>query len=620
MRLRQLIALFAVLTLAGPSAALAADTTTTDESEGKLMLVLDSSGSMKESASGGGTKIDAAKKALKQVVSELPDGAQVGMRVFGAKVFSAKDKGACADTQNVVPVGTLDRAALLAQIDSYKPYGETPIGNALKGAAKDLGTTGKRTIVLLSDGEPTCSPDPCTVAKALRKSGVDLKINVVGLSVSGKARSALQCIADGGGGTYYDVNSPQELAASLVTVSVRALREFSIKGKPISGGRTATSATPVKTGQYTDTSKGEGTDNYYLLKKPQGGSVAVAVTSRPPTDGEFTQSLTVELLTPDGTSCTRTHDRRVNILQTRSILSSGAYFAPNDMRMRNSTPCLKATEFVARVAYDGTSTKVPYELVVQTFPKIANLANLPPAVERAEFASYVTPVRGQGEGEPIVGGASFNDSPSIKDGLYTDTLRAGEQLIYRVPVGWGQVPRMTITVESDANASRVLGILGISLNLGAFNPLRQPLQQSFNVDTGARGSGRYMGGEPEVLTAAFIPVRARNIEPIETTVNENAMAGDYYFSIEMGAPGDGERNFAAPLTIAVEVEGKESGAPKYARAFTKAGDKAKTRDKADSDGGVSTVLLVGVGTVAVLTLGSGALILRRRRGKQATRA
>ena len=41
-------------------------------------------------------------------------------------------------------------------------------GSALKGAAEDLGTEGKRTIVLLSDGEPTCSPDPCKVAKDLR--------------------------------------------------------------------------------------------------------------------------------------------------------------------------------------------------------------------------------------------------------------------------------------------------------------------------------------------------------------------------------------------------------------------------------------------------------------------
>src|SRR5690242_21692889 len=76
------------------------DDATQVESKGKLVLLLDSSGSMKESA-GGQTKISAAKTALEDVVSQLPDDAQVGVRVFGAKVFSAKDKGACTDTQNV---------------------------------------------------------------------------------------------------------------------------------------------------------------------------------------------------------------------------------------------------------------------------------------------------------------------------------------------------------------------------------------------------------------------------------------------------------------------------------------------------------------------------------------
>jgi len=120
MRLCQLGALCAVFALVAAGTTYAvAETPNETEVDGRLMLVLDSSGSMKEPVSGGGTKIDAAKKALKEVAAELPDDAEVGMRVFGAKVFSAKDKGACTDTQNVVPVG-------------------------------------KRTILLLSDGEPTC--------------------------------------------------------------------------------------------------------------------------------------------------------------------------------------------------------------------------------------------------------------------------------------------------------------------------------------------------------------------------------------------------------------------------------------------------------------------------------
>ena len=166
---------------AGPSSAAPGD-------RGRLMLVLDSSGSMAEPASGGGTKIQAAKTALHDVVDGLPTDAEVGMRVYGAKVFSRSDAGACTDSQRVVDLGSDNRADLQSAIDAYKPYGETPIGYALQEAAADLGGEGPRSIVLVSDGEPTCPPDPCKVARQISKDGVDVRIDVVGLDVSGNMR------------------------------------------------------------------------------------------------------------------------------------------------------------------------------------------------------------------------------------------------------------------------------------------------------------------------------------------------------------------------------------------------------------------------------------------------
>src|SRR5215467_12307867 len=59
-----------------------------DPSKGKLLLVLDSSGSMKGADASGATKIAAAKKALRSVIDHLPDRAQVGLRVYGATVFA----------------------------------------------------------------------------------------------------------------------------------------------------------------------------------------------------------------------------------------------------------------------------------------------------------------------------------------------------------------------------------------------------------------------------------------------------------------------------------------------------------------------------------------------------
>ena len=98
------------------------------EDAGPMMLVLDSSGSMKEKAASGVTKISAAREALGTVIDGLPEGQDVGLRVYGAKAFSRDDKGACTDSQRVVDPATGNRAQLKRAIATYKPFGETPTG------------------------------------------------------------------------------------------------------------------------------------------------------------------------------------------------------------------------------------------------------------------------------------------------------------------------------------------------------------------------------------------------------------------------------------------------------------------------------------------------------------
>src|SRR5262245_60173935 len=53
-----------------------------------VMLVLDASGSMKEPA-GGIVKIAAAKQAVRTLVDQAPDGAQLGLTVYGTGTGSA---------------------------------------------------------------------------------------------------------------------------------------------------------------------------------------------------------------------------------------------------------------------------------------------------------------------------------------------------------------------------------------------------------------------------------------------------------------------------------------------------------------------------------------------------
>lgn len=598
---RILIAAVLVACSAGLAPAQAEDDTST-EVDGKLVLLLDSSGSMKESA-GGQTKIAAAKAALIDVVRQLPDDAQVGVRVFGAKVFSAKDKGACIDTQNVVPVGPLDRDGIIAAVDGYKPYGETPIGNALKGAAEDLGSEGKRTIVLLSDGEPTCSPDPCKVAKDLRAQGVDLTVNVVGLSVSGKARDALRCIADAGGGTYYGVDKPDELASSLVTTSVRAFREFSISGTPVVGGTSSGDPTAIKPGRYTDETIGADAPRHYSVDVPSKGGVVVSMTGRPEHKEAIVERVKVQLTTSGGELCAQGVAQRANTLRLRSIISTAAYYSPLAKNIK--TACLKAKRLLVMVGSDAT-VPFPYELRVTQVPEVTNVAELPAVSPEAKGELAV--VEQTSTRTPVVGGAGFADAPELKPGTYTDSIRPGEQLLYKVSVGWGQAPHVTMRLETDAQADQALGVIGRTAMLKTFSPFGAQLTSY--TGPGVTNAGSYRGSEPRVVTNDHGPVVLRNIEAGSDPLSALSYAGDFYFSLEFSEDSDAKESYAVPLTIAVDVEGTESGVPAFA---TPAKGAPKQAPASDSEDGGPPWLPIGIGVGIAVLLAAGFALGRRTR-------
>jgi Ca-activated chloride channel family protein len=576
--------------------------------DGRLVLVLDSSGSMQEPAPGGATKIEAARDALTGVVESLPDDAEVGMRVFGATVFSRRDKGACADTQNVVPVGPLDREALAAQIAAYEPYGETPIGNALRGAARDLGGEGKRTIVLLSDGEPTCAPDPCRVARDLRERGVDLTVNVVGLDVSGPARRKLGCIARAGGGTYYDVSDPDELAGSLVSVSVRALREFSVSGTPVGGGTTEREALELSAGQYTDTIRSGEAGRYYVVPKPRGWGLAVGVTARPPSSDATLEGFDLALRTPQGASCGDVDVNRTNVLQERAVVSAGVSFVPGVSAGADET-CAGAERLLVEVLYDDDTFDKPFEMTIADRPPAENLRALPAAATEEEYRPLVRAARVPGDPQPVLGGAGFHDAPVLEPGVYADSLRPGEQLMYRVPVGWGQSARMTVTAGPEALAGDVLGVQGDTMELTAFTPFRQELHPVTYSGAPVRESDFYNGDEPTALTFATAPVRLRNAEVFDMHVDSTTQAGEYWFGVEMGRLSD-ETRFAAPLTIEVEVVGDVAGEPAFAGAPSPAAESSP----ADDTGGTRGVGDTGDGAAGRPVGGDGSGDAARKPG------
>ncbi|MBW3653517.1 MAG: VWA domain-containing protein [Actinobacteria bacterium] len=249
----------------------------------RIVLAFDASESMKTDYGDGRSKIAAAQDAAVALLEELPSQTLVGLRVFGGSRPSRPIGPACRDSKLVLPIGPLDRDGAERQIRSFKAIGRTPIAHALEQAAEDLGDSGSRTIVLVSDGKDTCvPPQPCEVAERIAKGGVEMRIQAIGLDVKPDARRQLQCIASAGGGVYRDAENADQLRDELRTLSTRALREYLPRGKRVRGGRSAREATAIGPGQYVDEIAGD-SERWYAVELRRGETLQASASFIPPT-------------------------------------------------------------------------------------------------------------------------------------------------------------------------------------------------------------------------------------------------------------------------------------------------------------------------------------------------
>ncbi|MFC5180755.1 VWA domain-containing protein [Actinomadura harenae] len=222
----------------------------------KVELVLDVSGSMRARDIDGRSRMTVAQQSFDAVVDALPAETQLGIRVLGARYrFPGSSKAlGCTDTQQISPVGPVDKARAKAAIATLRPTGWTPIGLALRAATRDLGageTT--RRIILITDGEDTCSPpDPCEVARQLASQGTHLIVDTLGLTLNDKVRQQLTCIADATGGTYTAVQHQNELTGRLNQLVQRAGTTYKRTPVKVAGTAGCADAPTLAPGVYTD--------------------------------------------------------------------------------------------------------------------------------------------------------------------------------------------------------------------------------------------------------------------------------------------------------------------------------------------------------------------------------
>lgn len=584
--------------------ASADDSSVLGQDGGALVLVLDGSGSMKESAGGGKTRMEAAKGGLHKVIKKLPEDSQVGLRVYGSTISNGP--GSCKDSKLLVPVDKTEKARLDAGVDKLKPLGNTPIAYSLEQAAKDLPKQGPRSIVLVSDGEENCGGDPCKVARDLKKAGADFYVDVVGLQVDRKSRDQLTCIASAGGGTYYDVKSLDQLDSTLTRTSVRAARGYQPAGKPIEGGTDASSAADLTDGQWLDTI-GDSGDEFYTVVDPGKGTFHVSAASPPSSKSStIAEAIKVDVLSASGATCGNGASNFVQNLTNGTAPLTASYSVTPQMRKQ----CGKGP-YVVRVHSPEVEGVQPLEVLLRTEPAVKTTTGLPSAAGYDHFSDDVKGDAPSPTIVPAVGGPNFSAAPPTVPGTYSDSILANETLFYRVPdVKWGQQVACDFTLDKAAAAGAALK--GDNYRAITTSRVFGPLKSEVRDTSGTTYRGDYDGASPTSVHSASLPVRYLNRESNQDSPRAADLDGDYYCAATLLSPTSAidDKIGEVPLTLTVSVLGSETGKPDYASepAPTHTGPSASI-----DDGGMGGGVIAGGTALLALILGGLFLFLRRRR-------
>lgn len=174
----------------------ASSTSTAEKVPLDVFVMLDRSGSMKETTSTGGTKWDEVKTAFKTFMADpSSSGLGMGLGYFGKTGFLSDGKSSCTVSEYEKPdvaiallpgiASSINASLLLA-----KPFTDTPTGPALQGAlgyARKFRTANAGhvvSVVLATDGMPTaCSPTdiPGIAALAAAARGEGINTYVIGV-------------------------------------------------------------------------------------------------------------------------------------------------------------------------------------------------------------------------------------------------------------------------------------------------------------------------------------------------------------------------------------------------------------------------------------------------------
>jgi hypothetical protein len=284
-------------------------------------------------------------------------------------------------------------------------------------------------------------------------------------------------------------------------------------------------------------------------------------------------------------------------------------------REERNSACMNE-EIVFEVGRGSTTTDLP-DLPVMVKIVEERPLRLPAELELPLDSDpfYAPPATSESPRE-VTGATTFAGAPALSEGSWSDTLREGEERLYRVHLGWGQ--GLSLRAEAPAfsgpEAEARYGS-GPQVALSILDPLHSDVPSDVDdVDH----DGPLTDDDPMELTHAITPVSYLNRYDDRPAY----LPGDYYVSIALEPAGENETPVEVPMTLDVEMTDGEGGAPAYDGdpAFLVAPDtlsevaSGEVPPLGDESAGTGRRLAAaGLGVFGLLCCAAGGVVLRGRR-------
>lgn len=199
------------------------------EENERVLFILDFSNSMDEYLDGR-RKVDLMIETMQNLLPKLSPNVSIGLRVYGYRMgFTPME--ACRASKLVSPIAKSNSANINNTLMDLRPNGMTPITYSLKQAVKNdfLGFSGKKHIILLTDGGENCDESPCKYVMELIKVRKDIIIDVIAFNINDEDDLAqLECTSLVTSGRFYNPKTSAQLVNSL-NDSVSSIKEVEAK-------------------------------------------------------------------------------------------------------------------------------------------------------------------------------------------------------------------------------------------------------------------------------------------------------------------------------------------------------------------------------------------------------